>query len=111
MQVPPILSEKKSILIETAILCVFLGGMYYAYTLFSEQDPVTTPAINQQLLGQNFTLFLKATSEEQFALNKTAFLNTELVRRLKDFSETISPNDTRGRLEPFLPYDSSRSLR
>jgi hypothetical protein len=111
MQLPTIFSEKKSIIIEVIILCVFLGGMYYVYTSFTEQDPTTTSAINEQLLGQNFTIFLKAVTKEQFALDKTAFLNSELVNQLQDFSETISPNTSRGRLDPFRPYDSSRSIR
>ncbi|MFA5132462.1 MAG: hypothetical protein WC444_04050 [Candidatus Paceibacterota bacterium] len=111
MQVPPFFSAKKSIIIETLILCAFLGGMYYLYTSFSEQSPVTTSVMNEKLLGANFTMFSKAIAEEPFAFDKIDFLKSDLVMKLKDFSETISPNETRGRLDPFIPYASSRPIR
>lgn len=114
MQVKAILSQKNSIAIEVGVLIIFLVGMYYLYTLFSQSDPVTTTStssINQRLIGENLGLFLKAVNQDRFSLKDTSFLDSSLVRQLQDFSEVISPNATRGRIDPFTPYASTRSLR
>ena len=111
MQIPTTFSGNKALVIEIVVLVLFLGGMYYAYTFFSTQTPTVAVAPNEQLLGQDLTLFLKASSGEQFALDKTDFLKSELMGQLRDFSETISPNPSRGRLDPFTPYASSRPIR
>ena len=111
MQLPSFLSEKKSITIEILALCLFLGGIYYAYVTFSEQAPVTTTSANQQLLGEHFMLFLKATTENSLSLSNTDFLSSPDVLILKDYSEIITPNSSRGRLDPFIPYAASRPLR
>ena len=53
--------QKKTVIIEGLVLVLFLAGMYYLYTTFSEDTAtVSTANVNEQLLGQNFVLFLKA---------------------------------------------------
>lgn len=104
MQVPTIFAEKRNLIIEVVVICLFLGAMYYGYTLFSEQSPTTTTSANQQLFGPNLTILLKAVNEDHLVLKDVSFMNTELVRQLQDFSEVISPNPTRGRDDPFVPY-------
>jgi len=113
MNIPSFLSEKKSIAVELVVLCLFLGGIYYAYITFSEQSPVTatTASDSQQLLGEHFVTFLKATSENTLSLTNTEFLRSSDILGLKDYSEIISPNSSRGRLDPFIPYATSRPLR
>lgn len=91
-------------IIEGVILVLFLGALYYGYTLFGEQSPTTTMTNNQQLFGPNLTLLLKAVNEEHLVLKDVSFMNTELVRQLQDFSEIIAPNETRGRDDPFVPF-------
>jgi LPS O-antigen subunit length determinant protein (WzzB/FepE family) len=104
--------QKKTILIEAVVLILFLFGMYYLYTSFSEESATVTPsAINEQLLGQNFILFLKVINQDRISFRDTSFMNSELVKQLRDFSEEIGMNDTRGRVDPFVPYASSRPLR
>jgi LPS O-antigen subunit length determinant protein (WzzB/FepE family) len=105
-------AQKKTIIIEAAVLTAVVIGMLYAYSIFTSEDAtVTQPAINQQLLGQNFILFLKAVNQDKVSLRETAFLNTTFVAQLQDFSETISPTASRGRSDPFTPYASSRPIR
>lgn len=104
MQAPNILTEKKSIIIEVVVLCIFLGAMYYGYTIISEKPTTTITATNKQLFGPNLTLLMKAVNEEHLILNDVSFMNGELVRQLKDFSEVISPNPTHGRNDPFSTY-------
>ncbi len=104
--------KKKTVIIEGAILILFLFGMYYLYTSFSEgSTTVSETKINEQLLGQNFVLFLKVVNQDRISFTDLNFINSALVRRMRDFSETISTNDTRGRLDPFVPYASTRPLR
>jgi hypothetical protein len=86
--------------------------MYYAYTLFSEGSAtVSGSSVNEQLLGQNFVLFLKAVNQDKISFGGINFLDSEIVRRLQDHSEFIGINDTRGRVDPFVPYASTRPLR
>ncbi len=104
--------QKKTLIIEVAVLIAFLGGMYYLYMSFSEDSTTTTPvAINEQLLGQNFVLFLKVVNQDRISFRDISFMDSALVSQLRDFSEVIDPTESRGRLDPFVPYASSRPLR
>ena len=103
MQVPNVVTEKKNIIVEIVVLCAFLGAMYYAYSLMSEQSPVTTVSANQQLFGPNLTLLLKAVNDDHIVLNNLSFMDGEVVRQLQDFSEVILPNPKHGRPNPFIP--------
>jgi hypothetical protein len=106
------LIQKKTLIIEMLVLVVFLGGSYYAYVTFSADDVITTqPAINQSLLGQNFVLFLKAVQEDKLSFKDVKFADSKLVDQLEDYSETIGTTTARGRVDPFIPYASSRPLR
>ncbi|MEZ0208847.1 MAG: hypothetical protein ACAH17_01565 [Candidatus Paceibacterota bacterium] len=104
--------QKKTVIIEGLVLVLFLGGMYYLYTMFSEETATTTTTtINQQLLGQNFVLFLKAVNEDKISFSGINFMDSALVAQLRDYSQTIGINDSRGRVDPYSPYASSRSIR
>lgn len=104
--------QKKTVIIEVAVLILFLFGMYYLYMNFSEgTSTVSQPSVNEQLLGQNFILFLKVVNKDRISFADIKFMDTPLVQQLRDFSEFISINDTRGRTDPFIPYASPRSLR
>lgn len=104
--------QKKTVLIEAAILIAFLGGMFYLYTIMSEGEATTANSqANEQLLGKNFVLFIKAVNQDKLSFREADFMNSDLVQRLRDFTETILPSETRGRVDPFLPYASTRPLR
>lgn len=114
MNIPQSVTSKKSIIIELIVLVIFLVGMYFAYTSFVDTTPtvdVATPALNQQLLGANFVIFLKAVSQNSLSLGDSSLMNTKLVKDLEDHSQVISENISRGRLDPFTSYASSRPLR
>ena len=104
--------QKKTVIIEGLVLVLFLAGMYYLYTTFSEDtETVSTANVNEQLLGQNFVLFLKAVNQDRLSFREVSFMDSDLVRQLRDYSETIGVNETRGRVDPFVPYASSRPIR
>lgn len=104
MQPSSLFANKKSMIIEIVVVCIVLAGMYYGYTLFSTESPTTTVSANTNLLGPNLTLLIKAVNEDHLVLQNTSFLDTELVRRLEDFSENIGSTTSRGRSDPFVPY-------
>lgn len=104
--------QKKTVIIEAAVLILFLFGAYYLYSSFSEgTSTVTETQMNEQLLGQNFVLFLKVVNQDRISFRDINFMDSELVKQLRDFSEIITINDTRGRADPFVPYASTRPLR
>ena len=112
MQVPNSLTDKKTILIEILILAAVLGAGYYGYvTLFNSENVTKQVTVNEELLGGNFIEFIKVTKKDKISFSDRGFLDSVYVTQLQDFSEIISPNATRGRLDPFLPYASSRPLR
>jgi hypothetical protein len=104
------LIQKKKLIIEILVLVVFLGGMYYLYTMFTAPQEVVETKMNEQLLGQNFVLFLKVINQDRLSF-RNDFMKASLVSQLRDFSETITENPSRGRADPFVPYASSRPLR
>lgn len=111
MQVPNIFIHKKTVIIEVLVLLAFMGGVYYFYTNFSEKSATTTVSHNEQLLGQNFIVLLKAINQDKISFVQKSFLNSSLVNQLQDFSEVILPTDSRGRAEPFSSYASPGSIR
>ncbi len=112
MQLPSSFLQKKTLIMEIGILVVFLIGMYYLYTMFSEPDTTTTSSqASEQLLGQNLTLFLKAVRNDKLSFDTSSFMNQPLIEQLQDFSETIIPASSRGRDDPFAPYAFTRPLR
>ena len=112
MQLPSFFVQKKTLIIEMAVLVIFLGGMYYLYTIFSEQSSVTTQTQgSEQLLGQNITLFLKAVRQDKLSFDTSSFMSQPLIEQLQDFSETIVPASSRGRDDPFAPYAFTGPLR
>ena len=114
MNIPQSVTSKKSIIIELIVLVLFLVGIYFVYTSFVDTTPtvdVATPALNQQLLGANLVVLLKAASQNSLSLGDASIMNSKLVKDLQDNTQNISENLSRGRLDPFTSYASSRPLR
>lgn len=109
---PGFFVQKKTLIMEMVILIAVLGGAYYLYTMFSTEDVTTTsPTVNAALLGPNLTVFLKAVNEDKLTFKNTTFMDSALVKELTDHSQTIGVTNSRGRMDPFVPYASSRPLR
>lgn len=99
---------------EIVVLVAFLGGLFYLYTIFSEEEAtVTASQVNPGLLGKNFTLFMKAVNEDKisFTAGSADFMKSELVQNLQDFTKEIPETTERGRADPFVPYAFTRSIR
>lgn len=104
--------QKKTLIIEMLILLGLLYGMYYLYGKFSVPEVATVEAApNTDLLGPNLVNFLKATKKDNINFNNISFMDSKEVSRLVDHSENITIAPSRGRLDPFVPYASTRPLR
>lgn len=104
--------QKKTLIIEVAILILFLGGIYYLYTVMKEGGVVTSQgSASDHLLGPNMTLFIKAVGQDNISFAGAESMQSDLVQRLRDFSEVISLTESRGRADPFVPYASTGPLR
>lgn len=105
--------QKKTLFVEIIILVMFLFGLYYVYTLFSEPTLTTTTntSTNQDLLGENYVLFIKAVNQDSLSFKDVSFINSDFVKQLQDFSVKIDPSYIHGRLDPFTPYASTRPIR
>ncbi len=102
---------KNKIVAEAAIAIALVAGGYYGISLFMGSGEITVVETNEQLLGQNFVLFLKAVNQDHVSLTDRSFLSNPLIAELQDFTEIIPPTTERGRADPFIPYASSRPLR
>ncbi|MDB5260618.1 MAG: hypothetical protein JWN37_849 [Candidatus Nomurabacteria bacterium] len=112
MQIPSILVQKKSLILEIVGVVIVIIVGYYIYGMFSENSATTTTvAANESLLGQNITLFLKSKTQDKISFKDVSFMNSTLVKSLVDHTEIIGETASRGRLDPFVPYASSRPLR
>jgi len=104
--------QKKNIIIEVVVLVMFLGLIYYAYNMVVKQETeISRSTVNEQLLGQNFIMFLKVVNQEGLSFKDISILQGELVNNLEDFREEINESSSRGRDNPFAPYATSRSTR
>ncbi len=112
MTTPSISPKQKTIIIEVFILIAVFAGGYYLYDRFILGETTTISVTGgDKLLSANFISFINVTSREKISFKDVSFMSSPLVEMLDDYSEVISPNATRGRLDPFLPYASSRPLR
>ena len=104
--------QKKTIIIEVFILVIFLFGIFYLYTIMKEGGTTTVQSsASDHLLGPNLTMFVNAVNQEKISFRDADFMDSDIVQRLRDFSEIILPTESRGRADPFVPYASTGSLR
>lgn len=101
--------QKKKIIIEIIILVVFLAGIYFLYRMLSVgSENVSRIQTTEQILGASFMLFLKTHESLSFS---TSSMNAKMLNQLVDYSQIITPTDSRGRADPFSPYAATRSVR
>jgi LPS O-antigen subunit length determinant protein (WzzB/FepE family) len=115
MQVKELFVQKRTIIVEVAVLLLVLIGGYYLYSSFStDTATVSQPQVNQALLGKNLVLFYKLVNQDKVSFKDISALDSALAQRLQDFTEIIQNTNARGRPNPFTPittYASSRSIR
>lgn len=106
--VPAAPKKKGSMIPVIAGVLIVLGLGYFGYSKIAGAN--TEPPTIQ--LGRNMQAFLQATSKGDINLdNMATILNNDWVKSLQDHTQTFTYSSRRGRLDPFLPYDSTRPIR
>lgn len=101
--------QKKKVVIEVAVLIAFFAGMYYLYQMLSiGSADISRTEASEQILGENFMLFLKNQENLSFS---TSSMNAKLINQLIDHSQIIDPTLSRGRADPFAPYAATGPVR
>ena len=112
MDISTFFQEKKTLIIEVLMFIGVVFGCYYGYNyLFTEDPSQVQTQLDTSLLGKNFVTFLSATQSGNISFKDQQFLRSDFVGKLQDYSEVILPTPKRGRLNPFVPYASSRPIR
>lgn len=95
---------------EVIVGIVVIVGGYFGYTMFFADQTASTSETNNIQLGNNMARF-----EKEFAGGKVnfdvAFLDSDFVKSLVDYTQTFSYSARRGRLDPFVPIESTRPIR
>lgn len=92
------------------VLAVLIGG-YFAYTnFFADSTSKTQKAANINL-GKNMASFVQAVGKANINLDVSSVVNDPYVKSLQDHTQVFTYSTRRGRLDPFLPYDSTRPIR
>ena len=113
MQLPPIIEQHKTLL-GGVFGAIVLGGLGFWLISILKSDTVTATTQvnpNKTLLGPNAILFIQAVTKDKISLKDTSFMDTYLIKHSEDFTQKVSTSTSRGRMDPFSPYDSSRSSR
>lgn len=111
MNILTILQERKILIIEVLVVIAVLYGCYYGYTALFASNTTASVGLNEKSLGSNTLTFISKTRTANYAFKDKTFLSTPYVQKLRDYTEIILPNQTRGREDPFIPYAASRPLR
>lgn len=91
------------------VIVLALGYFGYSH-FFGGSSSTTVPTVNLQL-GKNMANFLQVISKGDIDLDAASILSNKYVQSLQDHTQTFTYSNRRGRLDPFLPYDSTRPIR
>ncbi len=114
MQVPPFL-EKNKILVSAilgALIFIALGYWFIYKVVLSDSAMTTiTPEDGSKLLPKKLLLISNILEKENIDLTDRSFADTYFIKHSKDFTTYVSTSTSRGRDNPFVPYDFTRSSR
>lgn len=109
--------NQTNIIIALIVVAILGGGGYYGYTAFVLDDTAITTSgeIDTSFLDPNLVAFINVKSKINLKPKDISFLNpgpaAEIYKLLTDHTETISPTDSRGRPDPFIPYVTTGPIR
>ena len=114
MQIPPFLEKNKIIISGIIGALVFIVAGYWFIFIFLNSDAsatTTTPDAGTGLLPKNLLIVSDALNKEKLSLKDKSFLDSYFIKHAKDFTTVAPTSTTRGRDNPFAPYDFTRSSR
>ena len=88
-----------------------VGGSIF---LNSDATATTTNVVTSAgtgLLPKNFVMISDAINKEKLSLKDKSFLDSYFIKNAKDYTTYVSTSTSRGRDNPFAPYDFTRSSR
>ena len=116
MQVPPFL-EKNKIMISGVIgAIIFIGlGYWFIFIFLKSEATATTTNVQvdsaKKLLPKNFIFLSEAINKDKISLKDKGFLDSYFVKNAKDYTTSVPTSTSRGRYNPFAPYDFTGPAR
>jgi hypothetical protein len=100
--------DSSALIIEGFVAVLVLIGGYFGYTLFFATDSASTTTVSNAQIGKNLSTFVR---ESKGVTLDFSILDSAYVKSLEDHTQIFTYSSRRGRLDPFLPYDSTRPIR
>jgi hypothetical protein len=110
MQIPPFVEKYKALLSIAGVILVVVA--IFGYTAFKVFGPLPDSAVSSSsLLPKSFTATSDLINKEQISLKDKSFMESYFVKNAKDYTTYVPASESRGRDNPFVPYDSPGSSR
>ena len=105
-------SKNNMLIVEVVVVITLIVGGYFGYTTFFVDATSTTQVAANVKLGKNMSAFVQAVGKKgNINLDIVAITSSPYVKSLQDHTQVFTYSTRRGRLDPFLPYDSTRPIR
>lgn len=104
-------SKNNMLIIEMVTVVLLVAGGYFAYTHFFTDGSSTKQVAANIQLGKNMASFVQSVGKANINLDVASIMNDAYVKSLEDHTQLFTYSPRRGRLDPFLPYDSTRPIR
>lgn len=116
MQIPPFLEKNKIIISGVIGALIFIGlGYWFIFVFLSGESGVTTTNVNAasatKLLPRNLILLSDTINKDKVSLKDKSFMESYFIKNAIDYTTFAPTSTSRGRYNPFLPYDSTGSSR
>jgi hypothetical protein len=116
MQIPSFLEKNKIIISGVVGAIVFIGiGYWFIFVFLNSEKGATTATIDTtaaaKLLPKNMVQLSDALNKDKVSLSDKSFLESYFVTHAKDYTTYVPTSTSRGRYNPFAPYDSTGSSR
>jgi hypothetical protein len=108
MQIPPILEKYKMPAIAASMILasIIFAVVFFLRAISSEQD-----GPKASLLPKTFTAVNDLINKDKVSLKDTSFMTSYFMQNAKDYTTYVPVSTSRGRDNPFVPYDSPGSSR
>ena len=116
MQIPPFLEKNKIIISGVIGALIFIGlGYWFVFVFLSSESTVTTTNVSAasatKLLPKNLILLSDTINKDKITLKDKSFMDSYFIKNAIDYTTYVPTSTSRGRYNPFLPYDSTGSSR
>jgi len=110
--------QKNKIIVSGAVgaILVIAVGYWLVFVFLKSEELTTTTSVSTtasatRLLPKNFITVSDLIYKDKIDLKNKDFLQSLFLKNAKDFSQVVPTSTSRGRDNPFLPYDYTGSTR